>query len=311
MWYYAPTLVAHDPVPSWVFYFHCGAMLIYQTLDNMDGKQARKTKSSSPLGLLFDHGCDAINSIFGSAGWILGLGLDPARDPLMCVALILGPFAMFYVATWEEYYTGELILPIINGPNEGLAGGALLSLVTGLYGIQFWQSTSFYDTFLEPYGVPMPLRNADLQVGLAVLGMIRELTSKSSYVVKKHGIHTMTTQLPLWILFLATFAANSQLWLRMPRTSINLSSGLFVEVVTQMMLDHITDQPYSPLRGRWVLWPLALVCWMQPSEVSDTALLIYTALVWAYLLYKIKRVVHEICCLLDLRCFDITKPKAE
>lgn len=33
-----------------------------QILDNMDGKQARKTGSSSPLGLLFDHGCDALNA---------------------------------------------------------------------------------------------------------------------------------------------------------------------------------------------------------------------------------------------------------
>jgi phosphatidylglycerophosphate synthase len=33
----------------------------YQTLDNLDGRQARRTGSSSPLGLLFDHGVDALN----------------------------------------------------------------------------------------------------------------------------------------------------------------------------------------------------------------------------------------------------------
>jgi len=27
----------------------------------MDGKQARKTGNSSALGMLFDHGCDAIS----------------------------------------------------------------------------------------------------------------------------------------------------------------------------------------------------------------------------------------------------------
>jgi ethanolaminephosphotransferase len=30
----------------------------------VDGKQARRTNSSSPLGQLFDHGCDAINTNF-------------------------------------------------------------------------------------------------------------------------------------------------------------------------------------------------------------------------------------------------------
>jgi phosphatidylglycerophosphate synthase len=31
-----------------------------QTFDAVDGKQARRTNSSSPLGELFDHGCDAL-----------------------------------------------------------------------------------------------------------------------------------------------------------------------------------------------------------------------------------------------------------
>ena len=30
-------------------------------MDNMDGKQARKTGNSSTLGSLFDHGCDVMN----------------------------------------------------------------------------------------------------------------------------------------------------------------------------------------------------------------------------------------------------------
>jgi phosphatidylglycerophosphate synthase len=33
----------------------------YLNLDSIDGKQARRTGTSSPLGELFDHGCDAIN----------------------------------------------------------------------------------------------------------------------------------------------------------------------------------------------------------------------------------------------------------
>ena len=36
--------------------------LAYRILDEMDGKQARKTGNSSPLGLLFDHGCDAFTT---------------------------------------------------------------------------------------------------------------------------------------------------------------------------------------------------------------------------------------------------------
>lgn len=41
----------------------CGlGLFIYQSLDAIDGKQARRTGSSSPLGELFDHGCDSVST---------------------------------------------------------------------------------------------------------------------------------------------------------------------------------------------------------------------------------------------------------
>ena len=41
----------------------CGfGLFVYQSLDAIDGKQARRTGSSSPLGELFDHGCDSIST---------------------------------------------------------------------------------------------------------------------------------------------------------------------------------------------------------------------------------------------------------
>lgn len=46
-------------------------LFIYQSLDAIDGKQARRTNSSTPLGELFDHGCDAV-----STGLILNINLN-------------------------------------------------------------------------------------------------------------------------------------------------------------------------------------------------------------------------------------------
>jgi phosphatidylglycerophosphate synthase len=50
-----------NPIPKWFFLFQAIAYFMYRMLDEMDGKQARRTGNSSPLGLLFDHGCDAFN----------------------------------------------------------------------------------------------------------------------------------------------------------------------------------------------------------------------------------------------------------
>ena len=48
------------PLPGWCAIGYACALFFYQTLDAIDGKQARRTNSSSPLGQLFDHGCDAL-----------------------------------------------------------------------------------------------------------------------------------------------------------------------------------------------------------------------------------------------------------
>ena len=45
-------------------------------LDNMDGKQARRTGSSSPLGMLFDHGCDALTTFLFACGLGTVVGLS-------------------------------------------------------------------------------------------------------------------------------------------------------------------------------------------------------------------------------------------
>ena len=57
-------------VPSWVCFFTAFFYLFYnvrnsinvQYLDTLDGKQARATNSSSPMGLLLDHGSDAVTT---------------------------------------------------------------------------------------------------------------------------------------------------------------------------------------------------------------------------------------------------------
>lgn len=53
-----------NTIPSWCFYYAAFCLWSYSTLDAIDGKQARRTKSSSPLGQLFDHGCDAFSVSF-------------------------------------------------------------------------------------------------------------------------------------------------------------------------------------------------------------------------------------------------------
>src|SRR5262245_35080362 len=56
---YSPSM--DTPLPAWLNVWVGITLLLYQTIDNIDGHQARRTSSGSPLGLLFDHGVDSLN----------------------------------------------------------------------------------------------------------------------------------------------------------------------------------------------------------------------------------------------------------
>eukprot|EP00903_Cladosiphon_okamuranus_P014879 g13778.t1 len=101
---YSPGL-AGDNVPSWCTLLFAGALFLYQTLDAIDGKQARRTNSSSPLGQLFDHGCDAAVKVLCCVAMCAILGVGPTGNVMTIFCIVEG---VFYMAQWEEYHTGTL-----------------------------------------------------------------------------------------------------------------------------------------------------------------------------------------------------------
>lgn len=58
--------VVEPCAPRWLFFTFAIGLFVYQSLDAIDGKQARRTGTSGPLGELFDHGCDALNTTVSS-----------------------------------------------------------------------------------------------------------------------------------------------------------------------------------------------------------------------------------------------------
>lgn len=70
----------------------------------MDGKQARRTKSSSPLGQLFDHGCDSFSITF----FVLGMCQVGKFESFSVFLVFVASQSAFWTANWMEYNTGIL-----------------------------------------------------------------------------------------------------------------------------------------------------------------------------------------------------------
>lgn len=184
---FTPTL--SEPGSAPLFLSYAIGLWLYSTFDNVDGKQARRTNSSSPLGELFDHAIDALNCTFGallqSSGMTLGLSV-------WTYTTVLIASSTFYLATWETYYTGTLYLGFINGPTEGLLisiGGLLAS---AFYGPHIWKTTlASLVTIAFPSKLHF-LQNAEIgQIALSLMLLLFFTTQLPVNLRRVHNVCVM------------------------------------------------------------------------------------------------------------------------
>eukprot|EP00079_Xenopus_tropicalis_P033700 XP_017947471.1 PREDICTED: cholinephosphotransferase 1 isoform X2 [Xenopus tropicalis] len=130
---YCPT--ATEEAPFWTYLLCAIGLFVYQSLDAIDGKQARRTNSSSPLGEMFDHGCDSISIVFVSLGTIAAvrLGTLPGWMFYCCFVSMF----MFYCAQWQTYVCGTLKFGVIDVTELQLSVTAMF-VMTAFFGAALW-----------------------------------------------------------------------------------------------------------------------------------------------------------------------------
>ncbi|XP_062850200.1 cholinephosphotransferase 1 isoform X2 [Trichomycterus rosablanca] len=151
--YYCPT--ATEEAPAWAFILSALGLFIYQSLDAIDGKQARRTNSSSALGELFDHGCDAVSTVFVAVGTCICAGMGAYPDWMFFCGFV-GMF-MFFCAHWQTYVSGTLRFGIVDVTEVQIAI-IIMYLMSAVGGVSLWQTT-------------LPVLNIKLN-NLPILGII-------------------------------------------------------------------------------------------------------------------------------------------
>nr|XP_045612531.1 cholinephosphotransferase 1-like isoform X4 [Procambarus clarkii] len=131
--YYSPD--AKQEVPRWACFLCALGLFIYQSLDAIDGKQARRTGTSSPLGELFDHGCDSLSTVFVSLGVCCSvrLGTHPYWMFFQCMMAV----SLFYCAHWQTYVSGTLRFGYVD-VTEAQFGVIIIHLITVIFGPGVW-----------------------------------------------------------------------------------------------------------------------------------------------------------------------------
>ncbi|XP_035738173.1 cholinephosphotransferase 1-like isoform X3 [Vespa mandarinia] len=131
--YYSPD--AKVEAPRWACFLCALGLFIYQSLDAIDGKQARRTGTSTPLGELFDHGCDSISTVFValSACIAVQLGYYPTWMFFQCFCAM----TLFYCAHWQTYVSGSLRFGKVD-VTEAQFTIIGIHLISAIFGPKIW-----------------------------------------------------------------------------------------------------------------------------------------------------------------------------
>ncbi|KAI8929048.1 CDP-alcohol phosphatidyltransferase-domain-containing protein [Entophlyctis helioformis] len=297
--------------PSWIYFSMALGIWLYSTFDNVDGKQARRTRSSSPLGELFDHGVDALNCTFGGILQAAGAGTG--------------------LGWYFTYYTGCLYLGYLNGPTEGLLIAVASLILSGIYGPQLWSQT---------IGETLPFLPVTHGMGqiklveLVIAGMFTLMVStqipvsvnRTIEACKAKGYNVMDAlinTLPFIAAQLFVFV-----WITAPGSTA-LSSHAILLVVTfgisfgriaaMIVLAHVTHTDYPtylfvvvPYAGGALLArvPQLFGTTVDPVTEANYLYLIFTVITLDYTLWVLT-VIHQFCTHLGIKCLTIPYPPPE
>ncbi|KAK9237402.1 CDP-alcohol phosphatidyltransferase-domain-containing protein [Lipomyces kononenkoae] len=327
---YVPDLVG--PGPSWLYFSFGAGLWLYSTMDNIDGKQARRTGSSSPLGELFDHGIDSLNCTLGGLIETACMGLGPTRTGAFIT--MVSCLAMFF-STWETYHTHTLYLGYFNGPTEGIIIAVGLMIISGIYGPEIWQKT-LLDILPVLSFLPARVGNTPLRDVFATIVALAFFTAHlpfcvyNVYEARKSRHQPFLPTLKEWVPFVWS-ALSVYIWLDSPYSVLLSENHLvlfalatsfsFGRVTTKIILAHLTKQPFpywTILVVPVYIAPL-LFYWLPSLGVTLFTGQFELLYLWSYAIFSFtyfmawaRVVINAICDYLGINCFTIkTSAKAD
>ncbi|XP_047491542.1 cholinephosphotransferase 1-like isoform X2 [Penaeus chinensis] len=302
--YYSPD--AKQEVPRWACFLCAFGLFVYQSLDAIDGKQARRTGTSSPLGELFDHGCDSLSTVFVSLGvsCSVRLGALPYWMFFQCMMAV----TLFYCAHWQTYVSGTLRFGYID-VTEAQFGVMAIHLVSVILGPEFWaMKLPYFDVSIQNV-IVYSILVYQILLGYSYLHTIPfNGAGKNGSTVA--GTSVLSPVVPLSLILvpavLIAWKSPTSLFLQEPTIYLLTFGCVAARVTNRLVVAHMTksEMAYSDAS---LLGPAALFLNQYFNCPISEKYLLYC--VCAYVIYDLvkycRQVCLEICEHLNIMMFTI------
>ncbi|XP_065574173.1 cholinephosphotransferase 1-like isoform X3 [Artemia franciscana] len=294
--------------PRWSCFLCALGLFIYQSLDAIDGKQARRTGSSSPLGELFDHGCDSVSVVCValSACLAVQLGYHPQWMFLQSFCAL----TLFYCAHWQAYVSGTLQFGKFD-VTEAQFGIIGIHLISTIFGPSVWSIT-------------VPLLDLNLKVFCEILIMGLSLNCFLGYLPSilasgagkngstVAGTSVLSPAIPIGMVLVPAYviAGKSPELYESHAALYVLAFGLVAAKVTnKLVIAHMSKSELNYLDSS-MIGPLFVFLNQYFDKFFPEYYVLWLCMVWVtfdFMRYSMK-VCYELCDYFNIYLFKIKSP---
>ncbi|XP_058836579.1 cholinephosphotransferase 1 isoform X4 [Topomyia yanbarensis] len=306
--YFSPN--GREEPPRWACALCALGLFFYQSLDAIDGKQARRTNSSSPLGELFDHGCDSISTVFValSACVSVQLGYYPRWMFFQCFCAM----TLFYCAHWQTYVSGTLRFGKID-VTEAQCTIIGIHLISAVFGPSIWMTKL-------PIMGGIDIRIVPLYFAVFVFGLLAYENASVIFTggVGKNGSTVAGTSvlspiIPFLFVVVPAYVISQKstdhIYENHPSLYIMAFGMITAKVTNRLVVAHMTKSEMEYLD--WgLIGPLCLFLNQYFNSFLPEYYLLWFAMLWCSvdLVRYCGQVCLEICAYLKIELFRIPYP---
>ncbi|KAI6655054.1 Cholinephosphotransferase 1 isoform X3 [Oopsacas minuta] len=299
----------HSDAPRWSYVLFAIGLFVYTNLDAIDGKQARRTGSASPLGELFDHGCDSVSCIFLVLATLSAFQFGGYQ--WFTFWHIFTVTLLFYSYQWRTYVNGTLTFNLfdVTEAQYFVIGTCILRGIIGprMLDIEVYPNLSllivihYLITAVEVYILLRTL------LPITHEGVGKNGTTEAGTSVLSPGIPVI-----IIIVFSFLYARHSRIY---PLVNYPALFGIAFSLPVSKysilaVLAHMTKSPL-PLLDSVMLGPLFALVNIYFGSLLDELVVLWFCLLYVCLNTLLASILicFDICNHLDIYCFRIKPVK--
>ncbi|XP_037052461.1 ethanolaminephosphotransferase 1-like [Bradysia coprophila] len=303
------------PIPRWVFLVVSINFFLAYTIDNIDGAQARRTGSASPLGEVIDHGLDVYSANF-IMGYIFSL-FGRIDFPVMWMHLVTFTiYLSFYLPFFAQYHTKVLAFP--QSYHMVMFGCTLAPLAAFMFGPQIYiRDKSVPKLSVPTYKKIIYISSVFANYPMVAWNIYKSYRDKTGHMRSFHeALKPLYTFFGFFIVATAWgyYSPNRILELH-PRIFFLVTGTIFTNFCTRLIVAQMTKTAVNGWNHQLTLYTVAVIVCVAPYQMIGLPMLpmfvekfillglfLFSKFVHIHYAYGM---INELCDYLGIRCFTI------